>query len=277
MALKKSKPITPGRRFSTGSDFGELQGDAAVKALLKPMANRAGRGAGGRISVRRRGGRHKRRYRVVDFRRDKLGVPGTVAAVAYDPNRSANLALVVYADGDKRYMLAPRGITVGSSVMSGPQAPIEVGNALPLRNIPLGITVHNVELSRGRGGQLARAAGGRATLVAKEGDYVTLRLPSGEVRMVFHECMASIGEVGNQDHMNISLGKAGRARWLGRRPKVRGVAMNPHDHPHGGGEGKSSGGRHPVSAWGKPTKGAKTRRRRKASSTFIVTRRKGRK
>lgn len=277
MALKKSKPITPGRRFSTGSDFGELQGDAAVKALLKPMANRAGRGAGGRISVRRRGGRHKRRYRVVDFRRDKLGVPGTVAAVAYDPNRSANLALVVYADGDKRYMLAPRGITVGRSVMSGPQAPIEVGNALPLRNIPLGITVHNVELSRGRGGQLARAAGGRATLVAKEGDYVTLRLPSGEVRMVFHECMASIGEVGNQDHMNISLGKAGRARWLGRRPKVRGVAMNPHDHPHGGGEGKSSGGRHPVSAWGKPTKGAKTRRRRKASSTFIVTRRKGRK
>lgn len=277
MALKKSKPITPGRRFSTGSDFGELQGDAAVKALLKPMANRAGRGAGGRISVRRRGGRHKRRYRVVDFRRDKLGVPGTVAAVAYDPNRSANLALVVYADGDKRYMLAPRGITVGRSVMSGPQAPIEVGNALPLRNIPLGITVHNVELSRGRGGQLARAAGGRATLVAKEGDYVTLRLPSGEVRMVFHECMASIGEVGNQDHMNISLGKAGRARWLGRRPKVRGVAMNPHDHPHGGGEGKSSGGRHPVSAWGKPTKGAKTRRRHKASSTFIVTRRKGRK
>ena len=277
MPLKKSKPNTPGSRFASGSDFAELQGDADVKALLRPMGNRAGRGAGGRISVRRRGGRHKRRYRVVDFRRDKLGVPGTVVAVGYDPNRSANLALVCYADGEKRYMLAPRGLTVGRSVMSGPKAAIEVGNALPLKGIPLGMTVHNVELALGRGGQLARAAGGRATLVAKEGDYVTLRLPSGEVRLVFHECMASIGEVGNQDHMNTSLGKAGRARWLGRRPKVRGVAMNPVDHPHGGGEGKSSGGRHPVSAWGKPTKGAKTRRRRKASNAFIVTRRKGRK
>ena len=277
MPLKKSKPITPGSRFATGSDFAELQGDADVKALLRPLGNRAGRGAGGRISVRRRGGRHKRRYRVVDFRRDKLGVPGTVLAVGYDPNRSANLALVCYADGEKRYMLAPRGLTAGRSVVSGPKAAIEVGNALPLKNIPLGMTVHNVELALGRGGQLARAAGGRATLVAKEGDYVTLRLPSGEVRLVFHECMASIGEVGNQDHMNTSLGKAGRARWLGRRPKVRGVAMNPVDHPHGGGEGKSSGGRHPVSAWGKPTKGAKTRRRRKASDAFIVTRRKGRK
>ncbi|MDE0006955.1 MAG: 50S ribosomal protein L2, partial [Gammaproteobacteria bacterium] len=273
MPLKKSKPITPGSRFATGSDFAELEGDADVKTLLRPLGNRAGRGAGGRISVRRRGGRHKRRYRVVDFRRDKLGVSGTVLAVGYDPNRSANLALVCYADGEKRYMLAPRGLTVGRSVMSGPKAAIEVGNALPLKNIPLGMTVHNVELALGRGGQLARAAGGRATLVAKAGDYVTLRLPSGEVRLVFHECMASIGEVGNQDHMNTSLGKAGRARWLGRRPKVRGVAMNPVDHPHGGGEGKSSGGRHPVSPWGKPTKGAKTRRRRKASNAFIVTRR----
>jgi large subunit ribosomal protein L2 len=274
--LKKSKAITPGSRFATGSDFAELQGEADVKALLRPLDNRAGRGAGGRISVRRRGGRHKRRYRVVDFRRDKRGIPGTVVAVAYDPNRSANLALVCYADGEKRYMLAPRGLTVGRSVMSGPKAAVEVGNALRLKDIPLGMTVHNVELALGRGGQLARAAGGRATLVARAGDYVTLRLPSGEVRMVFHECMASIGEVGNQDHMNASLGKAGRARWLGRRPKVRGVAMNPHDHPHGGGEGKSSGGRHPVSAWGKPTKGAKTRRR-KASDAFIVTRRKKRK
>ena len=276
MPLKKSKAITPGSRFATGSDFAELQGEADVKALLRPLDNRAGRGAGGRISVRRRGGRHKRRYRVVDFRRDKRGIPGTVVAVAYDPNRSANLALVCYADGEKRYMLAPRGLTVGRSVMSGPKAAVEVGNALRLKDIPLGMTVHNVELALGRGGQLARAAGGRATLVARAGDYVTLRLPSGEVRMVFHECMASIGEVGNQDHMNASLGKAGRARWLGRRPKVRGVAMNPHDHPHGGGEGKSSGGRHPVSAWGKPTKGAKTRRR-KASDAFIVTRRKKRK
>lgn len=192
MPLKKSKPITPGSRFATGSDFAELQGEADVKALLRPLDNRAGRGAGGRISVRRRGGRHKRRYRVVDFRRDKRGIPGTVVAVGYDPNRSANLALVCYADGEKRYMLAPRGLTVGRSVISGPKAAVEVGNALPLKDIPLGMAVHNVELALGRGGQLARAAGGRATLVARAGDYVTLRLPSGEVRMVFHECMASI-------------------------------------------------------------------------------------
>ncbi|MDE0023064.1 MAG: 50S ribosomal protein L2 [Spirochaetaceae bacterium] len=277
MPLKKNKPITPGSRYATGLDFGDLQDEGPVKSLLGPMGNRAGRGAGGRISVRRRGGRHKRRYRVVDFRRDKAGVPGKVVAVSYDPNRSANLALISYADGDKRYILAPRGLAVGHPVVSGPDAPIEVGNALPLKRIPLGMAVHNVELTLGRGGQMARSAGGRATLVAREGDYVTLRLPSGEVRMVFHECYASIGEVGNQDHMNVSLGKAGRARWLGHRPKVRGVAMNPHDHPHGGGEGKSSGGRHPVSAWGRPTKGAKTRRKRKASDAFIVTRRKGRK
>lgn len=277
MALKKNKANTPASRHATGLDFGELQGDGPIKALLGPMGNRAGRGAGGRISVRRRGGRHKRRYRVVDFRRDKHGVPGRVVAVSYDPNRSANLALISYVDGDKRYILAPRGLPVGRTVVSGPEAPIEVGNAMPLKRVPLGMSVHNVELTLGRGGQLARSAGGSATLVARDGDYVTLRLPSGEVRLVFHECCASIGEVGNQDHMNVSLGKAGRARWLGRRPKVRGVAMNPHDHPHGGGEGKSSGGRHPVSAWGKPTKGAKTRRRRKVSSAFIVTRRKGRK
>ncbi len=279
MPLKKNKAITPGSRNRIGLDFSELEGDSRDKSLLKPLGNRAGRGAGGRISVRRRGGRHKRRYRVIDFRRDKLGVPGQVVAIGYDPNRSANLALISYVDGDKRYMLAPRGLTVGRSVMSGPDAPIEVGNALPLERIPLGMTVHNVELTHGRGGQLARAAGGRATLVAREGDYATLRLPSGEVRLVFRKCMASIGEVGNQDHMNVSLGKAGRARWLGRRPKVRGVAMNPHDHPHGGGEGKSSGGRHPVSPWGKPTKGAKTRSPRKSSSAFIVSRkgRKGRK
>ncbi len=277
MPLKKNKPITPGSRYAIGLDFSDLQGDKPVKSMLKPIGNHAGRGAGGRISVRRRGGRHKRRYRVVDFRRDNSGVPGKVVAVSYDPNRSANLALISYADGDKRYILAPRGLTVGQAVVSGPNAPIEVGNALPLKRIPLGMSVHNVELTLGRGGQIARSAGGGATLVAREGNYVTLRLPSGELRLVFHECCASIGEVGNQDHMNVSLGKAGRARWLGRRPKVRGVAMNPHDHPHGGGEGKSSGGRHPVSPWGKPTKGAKTRRKRKVSSTFIVARRKGRK
>ena len=277
MPLKKNKAITPGSRYATGLDFSDLQDAGPVKSLLAPMGNRAGRGAGGRISVRRRGGRHKRRYRVVDFRRNNTGVPGKVVAISYDPNRSANLALVSYADGDKRYILAPRGLAVGSTVVSGPEAPIEAGNAMPLRRIPLGMAVHNVELTLGRGGQIARSAGGSATLVARDGDYATLRLPSGEVRMVFQECSATIGEVGNQDHMNVSLGKAGRARWLGRRPKVRGVAMNPHDHPHGGGEGKSSGGRHPVSAWGRPTKGAKTRRKRKSSDTFIVTRRKGRK
>ena len=277
MPTKSTKPNTPGTRYLTGLDFSDLEGDAREKALVKGLPGKAGRGAKGRISVRRRGGRHKRLYRAVDFRRDKAGVPGRVSAIGYDPNRTANVALIQYADGEKRYILAPRGLAVGATVLSGPEATVEVGNALPLERIPLGMTVHNVELQLGRGGQLARSAGGRATIVAREGDYVSLRLPSGEVRMVFHKCMATIGEVGNQDHMNISHGKAGRARWLGRRPKVRGVVMNPHDHPHGGGEGKSSGGRHPVTPWGKPTKGAKTRNPRKGSSAFIVTRRRGRK
>ena len=277
MPTKSTKPNTPGTRYLTGLDFSDLEGEAREKTLVKGLPGKAGRGAKGRISVRRRGGRHKRLYRVVDFRRDKLGVPGKVAAIAYDPNRTANVALIQYRDGEKRYILAPRGLAVGDSVTSGAEASVEVGNALPLERIPLGMTVHNVELQLGHGGQLARSAGGGATILSREGDYVSLRLPSGEVRMVFHKCMATIGEVGNQDHMNISYGKAGRARWLGRRPKVRGVVMNPHDHPHGGGEGKSSGGRHPVTPWGKPTKGAKTRNPRKGSSAFIVTRRRGRK
>ena len=277
MALKTKRPVTPGSRYRTSVDFVELGGEGKQKPLLGKIGNRAGRGSGGRISVRRRGGRHKRRYRIIDFRRLNHGVPGKVISVSYDPNRSANIALISYADGDKAYILAPKGLSIGNVVISGSEAPIEIGNTLPLEKIPLGINVHNIELSLGKGGQLTRAAGGRATVIAKDGDYVSIRLPSGEVRLVFHKCVASIGEVGNQDHMNASLGKAGRARWLGKRPKVRGVAMNPVDHPHGGGEGKSSGGRHPVSPWGKATKGAKTRKVRKTSSTFIVSGRKRRK
>jgi large subunit ribosomal protein L2 len=277
MPVKQRKPNTPGSRYYSGLDFEELVGDAREKALVTGLSEKAGRGAGGRISVRRRGGGHKRRYRIVDFRRDKTDVPGRVTAIGYDPNRTANVALIHYLDGEKRYILAPRGLPLGATVVSGPGAPPEVGNALPVGRIPLGMAVHNIELQMGHGGQLARSAGGSANILARDGDYVSLRLPSGEVRLVFHRCMATVGEVGNQDHMNISHGKAGRARWLGHRPKVRGVVMNPHDHPHGGGEGKTSGGRHPVTPWGKPTKGAKTRNPRKNSSAFIVTRRKGRK
>jgi large subunit ribosomal protein L2 len=274
MGIKSYKPVTSSTRFKTGLTFDELTAQRPHKPLTKGKPSKAGRGAWGRISVRRKGGGHKKRYRRVDFKRDKHGVPGVVATIEYDPNRSAFLALVIYRDGERRYILAPSGLTVGRSVMSGPEAPLESGNALPLDRIPLGLAVHNVELTPGRGGQIVRAAGGRATLMAKEGKYVTLKLPSGEMRMVLTTCYATLGELGNQDHMNISLGKAGRSRWLGRRPKVRGVAMNPIDHPHGGGEGKTSGGRHPVSPWGTPTKGYKTRKKRKPSSKFIVKRRK---
>ncbi len=274
MGIKNFKPNTPGTRFKSGLSFEELSGNKPEKALAKGRRFKAGRGAKGRISVWRRGGRHKRKYRIIDFRRDKTGVPGTVASIEYDPNRSANIALVHYRDGEKRYILAPEGLVQGAQVVSGPEAPLEVGNALPLDRIPLGMTVHNVELNLGRGGQMVRSAGAGAALVAKEGDYVTLKLPSGEMRMVFCRCYATLGQVGNTDHMNVSLGKAGRNRWLGHRPKVRGVAMNPHDHPHGGGEGKTSGGRHPVTPWGRPTKGYKTRKKKKLSSKFIVKRRK---
>lgn len=274
MALKKYKPNTPGMRFRSGLTFEELDKKRkADKRLTSGRAFKAGRDSAGRISVRRRGGRNKRKYRQLDFMRDKIGVPGKVTAIEYDPNRSANIALVTYADGERRYILAPRGLRAGQSVENGPKASVALGNSLPLDNIPLGTTVHNVELQHGKGGQLARSAGTAAVLVAKEKDYVTLRLPSGEMRMVFRHCSATIGAVGNEDHMNVTLGKAGRSRWLGRRPKVLGVSMNPVDHPHGGGEGHGSGGRHPVSPTGVPTKGYKTRRKKRGSDKFIVKRR----
>lgn len=274
MALKDYNPITPGLRYRTTLDYSDLDKKEAEKRLTKGRAFKAGRDSAGRISVRRKGGRHKRLYREVDFRRDKNGIPGKVASIEYDPNRSANVALIVYADGEKRYILAPKGLQRGTTVISGDTVPPTVGNSLPLESIPLGTSVHNVELQLGRGGQLARSAGTGAVLVAKDKDYVTLKLPSGEMRMVFRRCRATVGVVGNGDHMNTTLGKAGRSRHLGKRPKVRGVAMNPVDHPLGGGEGRSSGGRHPVSPWGQLSKGYKTRKKRKASDKFIVKRRK---
>ena len=274
MALKTYKPNTPGLRQRTTLDYGELTTSRPEKSLTVGLSKKAGRDGKGRISMRRRGGGHKRSYRIIDFRRDKYGIPATVKTIEYDPNRTANIALLFYADGEKRYMIAPKGLTVGMKVQSGPDAPIQVGNALPLKKIPLGIAVHNVELTLGRGGQLVRSAGLSAIIVAKEGSYVTLRLPSGEMRMIFGECYATIGQLGNEDHMNVNRGKAGTTRHLGGRPKVRGVAMNPVDHPHGGGEGKTSGGRHPVTPWGKPTKGGKTRSKKKPSNAFIVKKRK---
>jgi large subunit ribosomal protein L2 len=273
MGIKKYKPLGPSLRQKTGLTFDELTEKTSEKSLSRGLPFKAGRDSNGRISVRRKGGRHKRRYRVIDFKSDKIAIPGTVVSIEYDPNRSANIALIKYKDGEKRYILAPKNLEVGRKIESGPNAPLEVGNALPLENIPLGMVVHNVELQMGKGGQLVRSAGTSASIVAKEGDYVTLKMPSSEVRQVFNKCFATVGEVGNEDHMNVSLGKAGRARWLGKRPKVRGVAMNPHDHPHGGGEGKSSGGRHPVSPKGVPTKGYKTRKKKKYSDKFIVKRR----
>ena len=274
MALKSYKPNTPGLRQKTTLVFSDLTTNKPEKSLTTSLKKHAGRDSFGRISVRRRGGGNKRAYRLIDFKRNKDGVPGTVKSIEYDPNRSANIALVFYADGEKRYIIAPKGLTVGTTIISGPTAPLTVGNNLPLKNIPLGLAVHNVELTLGRGGQLVRSAGVGATVIAKEGDYVTLRLPSGEMRMVFGECSATIGILGNEDHMNVSLGKAGSSRHLGRRPKVRGVVMNPVDHPHGGGEGKTASGGHPVTPWGKPTKGAKTRSKKKTSSKFIVKKRK---
>ncbi len=273
MGIKKYKPTSPGRRGMSGADFAEVTKTTPEKALLGDWKRSGGRNSTGRMTMRRRGGGHKRRYRMVDFKRDKAGVPATVAAIEYDPNRSARLALLNYADGEKRYILAPNGLRVGDVVETGPGSDIKPGNALPLANVPLGTWVHNIELKPGKGGQMARGAGAYAQVMAKEGGYVLLRLPSTELRRVFAECMATIGQVGNLQHENVKLGKAGRSRWLGRRPKVRGVAMNPVDHPHGGGEGRTSGGRHPVSPWGKPTKGAKTRRN-KRSNSFIVKRRK---
>ncbi|MFS8796230.1 50S ribosomal protein L2 [Synechococcus sp. R70.1] len=277
MGIRTFRPYTPSARHMTVSNFEELSRDEngkrprPEKSLLQFIHRKKGRNNRGVITCRHRGGGHKRLYRIIDFRRDKRGIPATVKTIEYDPNRSARICLVEYADGEKRYILAPRHIQVGATIMAGPEAPFEVGNAMPLERIPLGTVVHNVELYPGRGGQLVRAAGTGAQVVAKEGRYVSLKLPSGEVRMIRGECYATIGQVGNVDHNNISLGKAGRSRWLGRRPHVRGSAMNPVDHPHGGGEGKAPIGRStPVTPWGKPTLGHKTRKRNKPSNKFIV-------
>ncbi len=272
MGIKRFKPYTPSRRFMTVSDFSEITKTEPEKSLTVGFVRGTGRNNQGRITCRHKGGGHKRRYRIIDFRRDKIGIPAKVAAIEYDPNRSARIALLVYADGEKRYILWPEGLKVGDTVVSGPDAEIKVGNALPLRNIPVGTIVHNVELKPGKGGQLARAAGAFAQVMGKVGDYAQLKLPSGELRLVHLDCMATIGQVGNLDHENIVIGKAGRSRWLGIRPTVRGTAMNPVDHPHGGGEGKTFG-RHPVTPWGQPTKGYKTRRSKKYSDKFIIKRR----
>ena len=273
MAIKKFKPTTPGQRNKSVADFSQLTKKRPEKRLTEPNPKKAGRNNHGRITMRRRGGGHKRLYRIVDFRREKDGVPGTVRALEYDPNRSARIALIVYADGDKRYILAPEKLDLGMTVSSGPDAEYQVGNCLPLESIPLGTLVHNVEMTAGKGGKIARSAGNSCQLLGKEGAYVSLRLPSGEMRRVPRNCRATIGEVGNEDHSNLSLGKAGRSRWLGRRPKVRGVVMNPVDHPHGGGEGRTSGGRHPVTPWGVPTKGHKTRKKNHRTDKFIIRRR----
>jgi len=272
MAVKKVKPTSPGRRFQAYAGFDEITRTTPEKSLLQPLNKKGGRNTYGRITCRRRGGGAKRHYRVIDFKRNKIGIPAKVAAVEYDPNRSARIALLHYVDGEKRYILAPLHLSVGDTVMAGPDADIKPGNTLPLRHIPLGTHIHNIELRVGKGGQIVRSAGTYAQLMAKEDRYALIKLPSGEVRMVLLDCMATVGQLGNVEHENIDLGKAGRNRWLGKRPKVRGVAMNPVDHPMGGGEGRSSGGRHPCTPWGKPTKGYRTRRR-KQSDAYIVKRR----
>jgi len=276
MAIRTFRPVTPGLRHRVQVANTEISSNKSkpAKSLTKGKSSTGGRASNGRISVRHHGGGHKRKYRNIDFKRDKLNVPGKVQNIEYDPNRSANIALIAYVDGEKRYILSPKGLRVGQTVLSGPEAAPEVGNALPLERIPVGFTVHNVELTLGRGGQLARSAGVSALIAAKEGDYVVLRLPSGEQRMVFKKCMATVGQVGNDEHMNERIGKAGRTRWLGVRPTVRGTVMNPVDHPHGGGEGRGKGYKQPVSPWGQPAKGYKTRDAHKPSSRFIVKRRK---
>lgn len=272
MGTKRFRPTTPSLRFTVISTFEEITTSTPEKSLLAPLKKTGGRNNRGRVTARRRGGGHKRRYRIIDFKRDKRNIPAKVATIEYDPNRSSFIALLHYADGEKRYIIAPEGLKVGHSVMSGEDVEPNIGNAMPIGQAPLGLMVHNVELKPGKGGQMARSAGAAAQVVAKEGKYAQLKLPSGEDRKVLLTCYATIGTIGNADHGNISLGKAGRSRWLGRRPKVRGVVMNPVDHPHGGGEGKSSGGRHPCTPWGVPTKGFRTRRR-KDSDRLIVKRR----
>ncbi len=272
MAIKRFKPTSPGRRDMSGHDFGEITRAEPERSLLAPVKKTGGRNNNGRITQRRMGGGHKRRYRVVDFKRDKIGVPATVAHIEYDPNRGARLALLHYADGEKRYILCPAKLGVGDTVISSRNADIQPGNSLPLEVIPTGTQIHNVELRPRKGGQLVRGAGCSAQLMAKEGKYASLRLPSGELRKVLATCRATVGVVGNSQHQQIKHGKAGKSRWLGKRPKVRGVVMNPVDHPHGGGEGRTSGGRHPVTPWGVPTKGKRTRNNKK-TDRFIVRRR----
>src|SRR5450759_3500285 len=272
MAIKTYRPTTQTLRYRTTIVNDDITSTTPHKALLEPKRRTGGRRNSGDTTMWHHGGGHKRQLRIIDFKRDKIGIPATVATIEYDPNRSARIALLNYADGDKRYILYPVGLQVGAKIVSGPEADILVGNALPLRNIPPGTTVHNVELKPGKGAQMARSAGAQAQLVAKEGEYALLKLPSGETRKVLVDCMATVGQVGNIDHENISIGKAGRTRWLGIRPTNRGVVMNPVDHPHGGGEGKTSGGRHPVTPWGKPTRGYKTRNN-KRTDKWIVNRR----
>jgi len=272
MGIKNYKPTSAGRRGMSASDYTEITKSKPEKSLCRPLKKSGGRNNTGRVTLRYRGGGHKRRYRVIDFRREKIDVPAKVAAIEYDPNRSARIALLHYHDGEKRYILCPSKLRVGDTVVSSERADIKPGNCLPLKNIPLGTVIHNIEMKPGKGGQMVRSAGAGAQLMAKEGSWVQVRLPSGEVRSVHQNCRATVGNVGNEEQYNVSLGKAGRRRWLGRRPKVRGVAMNPVDHPLGGGEGKSSGGRHPVTPWGKPAKGYKTRKN-KATDRFIVKRR----
>ena len=277
MGIRRYNPTTPGRRGATVSDFAELtRGAKPVKALMIPKRKKGGRNNQGVITSRHRGGGHKQHYRLIDFRRNKDDIPAVVNSIQYDPNRSARIALLFYADGEKRYILAPEGLKVGDKVQSGKDSPPAVGNCLPLSHIPLGLDIHNIEMQPGRGGVLCRAAGMRATLAARDADWAQLNLPSGEIRRVPATCRATIGSIGNSDHMGIVLGKAGRKRWMGRRPHVRGTAMNPIDHPHGGGEGRTKGGRHPVSPWGKLAKGGSTRKRRKPSNKAIVRRRKSR-
>ncbi|CAM3234821.1 50S ribosomal protein L2 [Sporolactobacillus spathodeae] len=275
MPLKKYKPTSNGRRNMTSLDFAEITTDTPEKSLLKKLPKKAGRNNQGRLTVRHQGGGHKRQYRVIDFKRNKDGVPGKIATIEYDPNRTANIALVHYVDGEKRYIIAPKGLKVGTQIMSGVDADIKVGNALPLKNIPVGTVVHNIELKPGKGAQLVRSAGTSAQILGKEGKYVLVRLVSGEVRMILETCRATIGQVGNLEHELVSVGKAGRSRWKGIRPTVRGSVMNPNDHPHGGGEGKAPVGRKsPMSPWGKPTMGYKTRSKKNPSEQFIIRHRK---
>ena len=273
MALKTYKPTSPSRRNMTGSTFEEITRTEPERSLLKPLTKKAGRNNDGRLTIRHKGGGHKRMFRVIDFKRNKDGIPARVASIEYDPNRSANIALLFYQDGLKTYILAPNGLQVDQMVVSGSDADIKVGNTLPLQNIPVGTLLHSIEMKPGKGAQMVRSAGGSAQLMAKEGSYATLRLPSGEMRMIRIECRATIGQVGNLDHENINIGKAGRSRWLGIRPTVRGSVMNPCDHPHGGGEGRNSIGRNPCTPWGKPALGAKTRKKKNSSNRFIVKRR----